>query len=65
MTAAHVTSEQVQVDLAAMALTLPCPRCGTLANRIHRRYQRTLADLPMIQRPVVLILHVRRFFVTR
>lgn len=62
MTAANVTAEQVQVDLAAMAPAMPCPRCGTSANRIHSRYQRILADLPMIQRPVVLILHVRRFF---
>ena len=62
MTAASVTTEQVQVDLAAMAPAMPCPRCGTLASRIHSRYQRTLADLPMIQRPVTLTLHVRRFF---
>jgi transposase len=62
MTAASVTDKQVRVDLAAMAAALPCPCCCTLASRIHSRYQRTLADLPMIQRPVTLTLHVRRFF---
>jgi len=62
MTVASVTDEHVRVDLAAMAPAMPCPRCCVLASRIHSRYQRTLADVPMIQRPVVRILHVRRFF---
>src|SRR5438128_885652 len=62
LTAATITPDQVTVDLAATAPDVPCPRCQASATRIHSRYQRTLADLPVLQRPVCLFLHVRRFF---
>src|SRR5690349_6627354 len=62
LTAATITPDQVTVDLAAMAPDMPCPRCHALATRIHSCYQRTLADVPVVQRPVCLRLHVRRFF---
>jgi transposase len=60
--AATVTADQITVHLAATAPTMPCPRCQTTAGRIHSRYQRTLSDLPVLQHPVSLFLHVRRFF---
>lgn len=39
-----------------------CPVCGSLARRIHSRYQRTVWDLPLHQQQVVLHLHVRKFY---
>jgi transposase len=39
-----------------------CSRCGQLSSRVHSRYQRRLADLPVAGRGVVLVLGVRRFF---
>jgi transposase len=39
-----------------------CRRCGQVATRVHSRYQRQLADLPVSGRPVVVRLTVRRFF---
>jgi transposase len=45
--------------VAAVAV---CPRCGAGSGRIHSRYARTLADLPCCGVPIVLTLHVRRFF---
>ena len=62
LTAASVTADQITVHLVATAPTMPCPRCQTPAGRIHSRYQRTLSDLPVLQHPVSLFLHVRRFF---
>lgn len=38
-----------------------CPDCGGHAGRVHSRYWRTIADLPLAERPVVLRLRVRRF----
>lgn len=38
-----------------------CPGCGTRSERIHSRYQRRLADLPMAGKPVRLVVDVRRF----
>src|SRR5262249_23967324 len=38
-----------------------CPRCGTLSDRVHSRYRRTVADLPCQDRLVALPLVVRRF----
>src|SRR3954454_15535264 len=62
LTAAKITPDQVTVDLAATAPAMPCPCCQAPATRIHSQYQRSLADLPVLQRPVCLLLHVRRFF---
>ena len=37
-----------------------CPACGAAARRVHSRYVRTLADLPLCGRAVRLRLMVRR-----
>lgn len=37
-----------------------CPGCGSSSGRIHSRYQRCLADLPLAGRPVRLVV-ARRF----
>jgi transposase len=62
MTSVTITAEQVTAELVATASAMPCPRCQCQARRIHSRYQRTLADLPIVQRLVRLVLQVRRFF---
>ncbi|WP_348648818.1 transposase family protein [Rhizobium sp. SEMIA 4085] len=33
-----------------------CPICGTRSERIHSRYQRRLADLPLVGKPVRLVI---------
>jgi transposase len=38
-----------------------CPGCGARSERIHRRYQRRLADLPMVGKPVWLVVVACRF----
>jgi transposase len=38
-----------------------CPVCGTRSERIHSRYQRRLADLPLVGKPVRLVIDARRF----
>src|SRR6185503_14275948 len=39
-----------------------CPLCGESADRVHRRYARTLADLPWAGVAVRLRVRARRFF---
>lgn len=39
-----------------------CPGCGTRSERIHSRYQRCLADLPLGGKPVRLVAMARRFY---
>lgn len=41
-----------------------CPDCGQVSERVHSRYQRTLADLPWHGVSVRLRLQTRRFFCT-
>lgn len=43
------------------AATGRCPDCGKNSDRVHSRYERGLADLPMSGRRVRLVLTVRRF----
>jgi transposase len=47
--------------LVATSPTAVCPRCGVPSDRIHSRYRRTAADLPLRGRHVALRLVVRRF----
>jgi zinc-finger of transposase IS204/IS1001/IS1096/IS1165 len=56
------TSTALTVSLVSTPAAACCPRCGATAARIHRRSQRTVADLPCGGRQVVLRLWVRRFF---
>ena len=62
LTSATLASDRVAVALVATASAVSCPRCLLSATRIHSRYQRTLADLPVVHRPVYLHLLARRFF---
>src|SRR5229473_7504126 len=41
--------------------TSNCPECGTNSERVHSRYRRRLADLPLAGRPVRLVVVARRF----
>ena len=38
-----------------------CPGCGGASHRVHSRYQRTIADLPLAGYRVTIHLLVRRF----
>lgn len=38
-----------------------CPECGRVSERVHSRYRRRLADLPMAGRPVRIVVIARRF----
>ena len=39
-----------------------CPYCGRISHRVHSRYVRTIQDLSILGRRVVLYLEVRKFF---
>lgn len=60
--------DDVSSDSAGMLITVPavgkassCPGCGRTSERIHSRYHRHLADLPMVGKPVRLVVRARRF----
>jgi len=50
------------VSLLSIQPVSPCPMCGSIATRIHSRYQRRLTDLPSAGQPVRVLLTVRKFF---
>ena len=41
--------------------SIVCPRCQTCCSRVKERRSRCLRDLPILERPVMLWLHLRRF----
>lgn len=41
-----------------------CPGCGASSDRVHSRYRRRLADLPIAGHPVQLVVNARRFYCT-
>ncbi|MGE7157376.1 ISL3-like element ISMex26 family transposase [Methylorubrum rhodesianum] len=43
------------------AASARCPRCDGISSRVHSRYIRTLSDLPVAGRRVVITISVRRF----
>jgi transposase len=60
--------ESATYDSATRVITVrrasrssPCPGCGTSSERIHSRYLRRVADLPLAGRPVRLVIVARRF----
>jgi transposase len=56
-----VTPTMTVLDLSTCSVTAACPRCGVGSDRVHGRYRRWAADIPLGDRPVALRLQVRRF----
>lgn len=63
-----LVADAVTSDGSTMLITVrptsnvsTCPGCGARSGRIHSRYPRRLADLPMAGKPVRLIVSARRF----
>ena len=56
-----LTENTTVVLLVSTAPSATGPRCGTLSDRVHSHYRRTVADLPCQDRPVAWRLVVRRF----
>jgi transposase len=50
------------ITVRAMTKASVCPGCGTPSERVHSRYRRRLADLPIAERPVCLMVLARRFY---
>ncbi len=56
-----VHDDQVCLTATAVRRTTACPLCHRRSRRVHSRYLRHVADLPVGGVPVILHLHVRRF----
>jgi transposase len=55
------TPTMIVVELSTCSVMTICPGCGEASDRVHGRYWRWVADLPMDDRIVGLRLRVRRF----
>jgi transposase len=55
-------TDGVMITVHAASPTASCPCCGTICQRVHSHYTRTLHDLPASGRTVHLNVRVRRFF---
>jgi transposase len=53
---------ELLIAVRPVAKTSTCPGCRRPSGRVHSRYRRSLADLPIAGRRVRLIAHVRRFY---
>lgn len=54
-------ADVVTITVHAASATAACPCCGTISQRVHSHYTRTLHDLPASGRTVRLTVRVRRF----
>jgi transposase len=61
VTAVTTTADLIAVAVTPSAATAPCPACGHRSDRVHVRYRRTLADLAVGPRRVVLGVTARKF----
>ncbi len=50
------------LDLRARGRSAACPCCRHRSTAVHSLYKRTVADMPIAGTPVLIHLHVRRFF---
>ncbi|NUR59231.1 MAG: transposase family protein [Catenulispora sp.] len=60
--------DRIEADAAAVTLFVrsseafaACSVCGTKSSRVHGRYRRSLADVPMAGRRTRIVAVVRRF----
>jgi transposase len=57
-----IDSDSFVIAIRSSASSCRCPLCGAVCDRVHSRYERNLADLPITGRRTRLILRARRFF---
>ena len=60
--AVWVAGGVVRISGRPRELMVACPDCGSGSTRMHSRYSRTLADLAVGGRPLLIGLSVRRLF---
>ncbi len=60
--AVRVAGSTLLIDAHTIPSCQHCPACGRASARVHSRYLRLVRDLPSADRPVRLLLRVRRFF---
>ncbi len=53
--------KQLELHLERRDTCIVCPRCQRCCSRVQDSRPRCIRDLPMLERPVVLWLHLRRF----
>ncbi len=61
ITSVHPTALTLTIDLACFDPTACCPLCHQFSERVHSKYQRTVADVPCGGRRVLLRLTVRKY----
>lgn len=57
----EASGDLVTFRVRERASDAPCPACCRRSTRVHTRYRRELADLPLGGRRVLIIVYVRRF----
>jgi len=53
--------KRLDLSLERRETCIVCPRCQTCCSRVKESRPRCIRDLPILERPVLLWLHVRRF----
>jgi transposase len=53
--------KQLELHLERRANAIVCPRCQACCSRVKESRRRCIRDLPILEHPVALWLHVRRF----
>lgn len=56
-----IRPKQLELHLQRRETSIVCPRCQTCCSHVQDSRPRCLRDLPILERPVVLRLHLRRF----
>ena len=56
-----IRPQQLDIHLARRERTIVCPHCATCCSRVKESRSRCMRDLPILEHPVMLWLHLRRF----
>ena len=56
-----IRPKRLELYLQRRETSIACPRCQTHCSRVQESRSRCIRDLPILERPVVLRLHLRRF----
>jgi len=56
-----IRPKRLDAHLERRDTSIVCPRCQTCCSRVKERRSRRMRDLPILERPVLLWLHLRRF----
>ena len=58
----EIDRDTLYIYVSSSRTEFTCPYCGNKSNKVHSKYTKTIQDLPLQDKKVVLVMEIKKFF---